>query len=105
MHAGPLQVVVQEALVMVWWKRWHWYGVHCGTSLYDLSSPDGLASASKLIHLPYTSLKDDKQCIPRVLYIEPCFLLSSPRFVFPTGSSLYLTLFPQQFFQSRSLFI
>src|SRR6218665_1171863 len=32
-------------------------------------------------------------------------LLSSPRFVFPIGFSLYLTLFPQQLPQSRSLFI
>src|SRR6218665_2656484 len=40
-----------------------------------------------------------------VFYIEPCFLLSSPRFVFPIGFSLYLTLFPQQLSQSRSLFI
>src|SRR6218665_1501596 len=40
-----------------------------------------------------------------VSYIEPCFLLSSPRFVFPIGFSLYLTLFPQQLSQSRSLFI
>ncbi len=30
---------------------------------------------------------------------------SSPRFVFPIGFSLYLTLFPQQLSQSRSLFI
>src|SRR6218665_1943952 len=55
---------------------------------------------------PFTlPLKDDKQCIPRVLYIEPCFLLSSPRFVFPIYFSLYLTLFPQQLSQSRSFFI
>src|SRR6218665_2869678 len=54
---------------------------------------------------PFTlPLKDDKQCIP-VSYIAPCFLLSSPRFVFPIGFSIYLTLFPQQLSQSRSLFI
>src|SRR6218665_3971527 len=35
----------------------------------------------------------------------PCFLLSSPRFDFLIGFSLYLTLFPQQLSQSRSLFI
>src|SRR6218665_35677 len=35
---------------------------------------------------PFTlTLKDDKQCIPRVSCIVPCFLLSSPRFVFPIG--------------------
>src|SRR6218665_1646411 len=34
---------------------------------------------------PFTiPLKDDKQCIPCVLYIEHCFLLFSPRFVFPS---------------------
>src|SRR6218665_3195955 len=37
--------------------------------------------------------------------IEPCFLLSSPRSVFPIGFSIHLTLFPQQLSQSRSLFI
>src|SRR6218665_1170076 len=39
------------------------------------------------------------------LVIEPCFLLSSLRFVFHIGFSLYLTLFPQQLSQSRSFFI
>ena|SRR6218665_1381111 len=67
---------------------------------------------------PFTlPLKDDKQFIPRVLYrallppvqsygsLERKRRTGSPRFVFPIGFSIYLTLFPQQLSQSRSLFI
>src|SRR6218665_697386 len=76
---------------------------HVLRPLFPLSSPNGLAPASELIHLPYPS-KMASNVFP-VSYTEPCFLLSSPRFVFPIGFSIYLTLFPQQLSQSRSLFI
>src|SRR6218665_1886120 len=45
-----------------------------------LSSPDGMVSASEPIHLPYP-YKMTSYVFP-VSYIDPCFLLSSPRFNF-----------------------
>src|SRR6218665_3672224 len=53
----------------------------------------------------YPTLKRRQANVFPVSCIEPCFLLSSPRFVFPIGFSLYLTLFPQQLSQSSSHFI
>src|SRR6218665_2744199 len=60
---------------------------HVLLPLFPLPSPDGLASASALIHLPYPSNKTSN--VFPVSHTEPFFLLSSPRCVFPIGSSLY----------------